>query len=372
MIGGERVPRRPRLLRRASDDLRFLSEALGLPAEAAERLLRADPRPPEPRVFGELVAAARRVLRSEAPALRPRDSAGLPGGLLNLPDLPVVILPDIHARPGFLIAALAWRPPLAAGEARVRKGGAALPSLVELLAAGRATLVCLGDVFHSEGREGALRWNAAVYEYLDSWKESPAMDEEMGRALVCVELILRAKAAFPERFHYLKGNHDNIANEEAHGDHPFYKFAMEGEMAASWFALRYGSDIASDYRSFELDLPVLARGARFVASHAEPAFPLVEEDVVEYRQRPDVVEALTWTPNDGALDGSVAESLFALLGPGSAGARWFGGHRPVEGRYALRQRGLYVQFHRPCHRGLVFLRPGEEPDPACVVVDLEA
>jgi len=193
------------------------------------------------------------------------------------------------------------------------------------------------------------------------------MDEEMGRALACVEIILRAKAAFPRNFHYLKGNHDNVVNEEGKGDHPFYKFAEEGAMAASWFAARYGRDLQATYRAFELSLPLAARGARFVASHAEPAFALGPEDIVEARNRPEVAEALTWTGNDEALPGSVAAGLEFLLGPRAAGARWFGGHRPVQGIYNLRADGLYVQFHNPLKQGLVFIQPGELPEPDRVV-----
>jgi hypothetical protein len=242
--------------------------------------------------------------------------------------------------------------------------------MAELLEAGEASLVCLGDAFHSEGEAGSRRWKAAMREFASGWATRAAMDEEMGKALACVELILRAKETFPYNFHYLKGNHDNIVNEDAHGDHGFYKFALEGEMAASWFELSYGPDLQAEYRRLELSLPLAARGKRFVASHAEPAFALSAEDIVGYRDRPEVVEALTWTPNDGAGPGSVAASLLALLGPGAGGARWFGGHRPVSGLYALRQGGLYVQFHNPDRRVVAFIRPGESPDPARVIREI--
>lgn len=271
-------------------------------------------------------------------------------------------MPDLHARPGFLAAVLAWRPPLGPG---------AGPRLAELLSRGEALLLCLGDAFHSEGRGAAERWRAALGEYVSGWASRRAMDLEMGKALACVELILRAKLAFPAHFHYLKGNHDNITDEEGRGDHSFYKYAAEGEMAASWFEATYGSALQDAYRALELSLPLAARGRRFVASHAEPAFALGPADIVEGRLRPEVVLALTWTPNDGAAPGSVAESLKALLGPEAPeGSRWFGGHRPVEGRYALRAGGRYVQFHDPDARRVVLLLPGRDPDPESCVFDL--
>lgn len=327
--------------------------------------------PPRAGDLSRLVFRARALLDSEDPEIRPRDSSGLPGGLLDLPDLPAVLVPDLHARPGFLAAVLAWRPPLGAEAGRGAGGASPGPRLAELLSRGEALLLCLGDAFHSEGRGAAERWRAALGEYASGWASRRVMDGEMARALACVELILRAKLAFPASFHYLKGNHDNIADEEGRGDHSFYKYAAEGEMAASWFEATYGKRLLAEYRALELSLPLAARGRRFVASHAEPAFALRPEDIVEYRRRPDVVLALTWTPNEGAAPGSVAEGLRYLLGPGSPeGSRWFGGHRPVEGRYALRAGGRYVQFHDPEARRVVLLLPGRDPDPGSCVLDL--
>lgn len=338
--------------------------------------------PPAREALAPLVSAALEALANEDPLLRPRNSSGRPGGLLDLPDLPTVILPDLHTRAGFLAAALAWRPPLGSGprasssrlpfgtgpRPAARAASRGSPRLAELLASGEALLLCLGDVFHSEGRDAPQRWARAEREYGYGWSlPSPAMDEEMGKALACVELILRAKAAFPRNFHYLKGNHDNVVNEEGNGDHPFYKFAEEGAMAASWFASRYGRDLQAAYRAFELSLPLAARGERFVASHAEPAFPLGPEDIIEARNRPEVAEALTWTGNDEALPASVASGLDLLLGPRASAARWFGGHRPVSGSYSLRADGLYVQFHNPLKQGLALILPGEPPDPDRVI-----
>lgn len=278
--------------------------------------------------------------------------------MLALPDSPVLILPDLHTRTAFLASALAWRPE---GQG---------PSMAELLERGEASMLCLGDIFHSEGELGSRSWKAALREYAGGWERSGAMDEEMGRALSCLELLLRAKEAFPRNFHCLKGNHDNIVNEDAHGDHGFYKFALEGEMASSWFGLRYGLELQAEYRCLELSLPLAARGRRFVASHAEPAFALSATDIVEYRSRPEVVEALIWTPNEGAEPGSVAASLSALLGAEAEGSRWFGGHRPVQGLFALRQEGRYVQFHNPERHVVAFIPPGGRPDPERVIREL--
>jgi hypothetical protein len=283
------------------------------------------------------------VLESEPGELRPRDSAGLPGGLVDLPAHPVAVIPDLHARPDFLAAVLAWKPP---GFER---------SMAELLDSGAASLCCLGDAFHTETGEAQRRWASALRERRSGWAESAAMDQEMGYALSTAATILEAKVAFPCFFHFIKGNHDNVANEEGGGDHPFYKFA------ASWFGERYGGDLLASYRALEKSFPLLVRGERFIASHSEPAFALSYEEVLEYRRRPEVVEALIWTANDEARPDAVAKSLDALIS--APDALWFAGHRPVRGKYSLRAGGLFVQFHAPSRWPVAFLTPGARPDP---------
>lgn len=311
---------------------------------------------------GELaaeIAAAVAALAGEGPELRPRDSKGRPGGLVQLPELPTVLVPDLHARPAFLASVLDWTPP---GRDR---------ALAALLEAGEACLACLGDLFHTEWGSARRRWSAAYREYASNWAAHAAMDEEMALALSAARVVLGAKASWPSNFFYIKGNHDNIANEEGRGDHPFYKFAAEGEMVSSWFAAAYGPTLLSAYRGFELELPLAVLGDRFVASHGEPAFALTRRDILEYRSRPDVVEALIWTANGEAEPGSVASSLDALLGRERAeGALWFAGHRPVEGRYTLRAFGRFVQFHDPGARRVAFLEPGRDPDPERDILDL--
>jgi len=299
--------------------------------------------------FARLVAEAATVLESEPESQRPRDSAGLPGGIVDLPHHPVALVPDLHARPAFLAAVLRWRAP---GFTR---------SLAELLESGEASLCCLGDAFHAETGEAPRRWAAALRERRSGWALREAMDEEMGYALSTVSLILKAKVAFPRSFHYIKGNHDNLSNEEGGGDHPFYKFADEGAMVASWFAASYGEALLSSYRGLEKSFPLLVRGERFLASHGEPAFALSREDVLEYRRRPSVVEALIWTANDEARPDAVARSMDALIA--ARDALWFAGHRPVKGKYALRSGGLFVQFHEPARWPVAFLVPGAAPDP---------
>ena len=325
---------------------------------------------PEGKALASLVDKALAVLRAEAPDLRPRDGAGRPGGLLDLPDLPVVILPDLHARPAFLCSVLTWRPPLGLAA----HGASGTPCLAELLGRGEAILLSLGDVFHSEGPGAARRWALAEEEYRLGWKGGcPVMDDEMARALACVELILSAKKAFPSAFHYLKGNHDNIANEDGRGDHGFYKYAEEGAMTSSWFAARYGKDLHAAYRALELSLPLAARGARFAASHAEPAFPLGPEDIIGYRDRPEVVEALTWDCQRRGLAGfRGCKPRAASRGPCQRGALVRRAPPCRRGTMPSGRTGSMSQFHNPERRNLVLLLPGKEPGPESAVKCLGA
>lgn len=141
-------------------------------------------------------------------------------------------------------------------------------------------------------------------------------------------------------------------------------------MCAAWLAAFSPPELRHALAEFEESLPLAARGARFAASHAEPAYPLSAADVIE--GAPETVEALTWTGNGQALPGSVGESLENLLGPGSAdaGARWIAGHRPVAGRYALRAGDLLVQIHAPLSFQAAWVRPDRPFDPDTDILDL--
>lgn len=349
-------------MRSLSKPVPFASAGLSFAADALEIAKASRAKPPvlPPRdELACLVDETLAVLLSESAALRPRDSRGRPGGLVLLPKLPTVLVPDIHARPAFLARLFGWVPP------------GIKESVASLLSRGAANLVCVGDVFHSEWGRARDRWIDAYGEYASGWAAHRAMDEEMSLSLGAARIVLQAKRAFPRYFHYLKGNHDNIADEEGRGDHSFMKFVAEGEMVASWFYARYGEALLRRYRELELALPLLAKGDRFVASHGEPAFALGLDELLEYRSRPDVVEALIWTPNDGAEEGSVARSVERLFGAGkSDGVLWFAGHRPVVDRYALRAGGAFVQFHNPAKHHVVYLLPGRNPDPKRDIYDI--
>ncbi len=329
--------------------------------ELVRRARRAETRPalPDLRETAGLLRRAAGIQTDFDPALRPRKPSGAPGGLLLLPEeLPVLVLPDLHTRAGLLRRALEWIPP---------EGSR---SVLELLDEGAAFLLLLGDLFHSEGPDAPLRWERAYREALTGFALREAMDEEMARALSALDVLARTLIRAPGRVACLKGNHDNSRNREGSGDHGFYKFADEGAMCAAWLSAFTPPEFREALASFEESLPLAARGARFAASHAEPAVPLSEAELIE--AAPDTVEALTWTANGQALPGAAAETLEGLLGRGAAeeGARWISGHRPVEGRYSLRADELLVQIHAPFSLRGAWVRPDRPFDPETDIFDL--
>lgn len=304
--------------------------------------------------FLALLKETTRLLASEEQLYRPRDEHNRPGGLVRLGPGSTVVVPDLHARLPFLLHVLAHE-----------VGGR---PFLELLEEGSGQIVCVGDGLHSESR-GVARWKKALKEFSGGFARHRAMDEEMLEGLGLMEMVMRLKLAFPDRFHFLKGNHENILNEEGRGNHPFRKFAFEGEMVRSWMEKFYGGELLSAYADFERELPLVAADGNFMVSHGEPLRAYSREEVIRYRSLDDVVYGLTWTPNDGAEEGSVARMIQEFCSE-PAEAVYFGGHRVIRERYALRAEGRYVQLHNPSVYIIALLEPGRTFDPERDVVEL--
>ena len=305
--------------------------------------------------FADLLELGRTATLGLPDVTRPRSPhESLPGGLIQLPrGKPLIIVPDLHARPALVEALLGTVFP-----------GFEMP-LRDALARGRATTLFLGDIPHAEGPDAARRWVNASRKLAAERNEhailSPEMDEEMGLSIRALGHVIRLQSEFHGSVFCLKGNHDNMTNASDHGDLPFYKYADEGRMGALWLRLRYGPEIARLVREYELSLPIAARGTDMCASHAEPAFAVSESMLLEYRNDPEVVRALIWTANGEAEEGAVGESLKLLLGSEekAAHATWFSGHRPVAGPYSLRSAGQLAQIHNPGAWHVALLLPGD-------------
>ena len=144
----------------------------------------------------------------------------------------------------------------------------------------------------------------------------------------------------------MKGNHENIANEDSADNRPFGKFVYEGAMVTSWFLKFMKEDTFNKYYEFEKKLPVFAVGDRFCVTHSEPRKHHRRQELIEAMNKREIVFDLTWTANGEAETNSVNEYLEEYF-PGDIQARMFGGHRPVDGCFNTRARGQYLQIHNP-------------------------
>ncbi|MCB1318610.1 MAG: metallophosphoesterase, partial [Leptospiraceae bacterium] len=259
-------------------------------------------RPPRKRVYNRLVNTCTHLLLNEDPALRPRDARGRSGGIVNLhTDRDTIIVPDLHGRMDLILNLLF----------HVDVDN---KTILEQLIYSEVQIVCVGDGMHAEAR-AAERWQKAREEFIGGYWRHRHMDAEMRESLGVMQMVMELKGAFPDRFHYLKGNHDNILNERGNGNYPFMKFALEGPMVTAYMHRFYGAGLLHAYADFERNLPLLAIGSGFLISHAEPTRAFERDAVLNYRERPDVVEGLTWTADGQADSNAVSGMLRAYLPP---------------------------------------------------------
>lgn len=275
------------------------------------------------------------------------------GSLLDFVEekpLPLIVVPDLHAREYFLHDIMQYKLPedFCAGELTAR----------EALEAGAVRVVCVGDALHSEMR-GRRRWLRAWADSQMGIADGEAMKEEMAEGLGLLLEVMRIKCKYPALFHFLKGNHENIRNREGGGDYQFYKFANEGAMTNAFMRTVYSDDVVRLIGCFEDALPLAAAFPRCVVSHAEPMYALTKEEVINARMNEEVVYALTWTANGEAEDGS-AKALSKALG--AKDTVYITGHRPVLGKYNFRQGKDVIQIHNPDKEQAAFVHTDRKFD----------
>ncbi len=313
--------------------------------------------------FFQILNEASECLESEKNDYRPADSNNGPGGLIDFhkDKLPLIVIPDLHARPYFLLNIL---------EYPIFKN----MNVFEALSAGRLRLLSVGDILHTE-RNTQERWAAAAVEFLAGIFTGPALSAEMQEGLCLLAGLLKLKVAFPSYVHILKGNHENILNASGNGDFAFRKFADEGEMGMVFVQDYYGDDILYLINCVEKSLPLAFFGKKCVVSHAEPFRSYSREELINARITEGVVEGLTWTDNGAAAEGSAAGTISALCS--SSGEKgsiedyvYLGGHRPVTGNYRLLQSGRYIQIHNPGKQNVAFVQPDKKFNPDTDFVDV--
>lgn len=320
---------------------------------------------PDNDVLLGLLESVASVLEGENPLYRPLDCEKRPGGLLDFTDsrfekLPLLIVPDLHGRTKFILDILDF------------KFGS--QSVLELLLGGRIMVLCVGDIFHSENR-GRERWKQAFEDFMAGNLVNDSLKEEMRENLSLLEMILSLKSAFASHFHILKGNHENIMNENhraQYGNVPFRKFCDEGNMVREFLQHHYDDLILHEIYCFENSLPVCAAFRNCIVSHAEPLSFYSRKQIINYHDKDSMVTfGLTWTANDDAEEGSVEHLFDELLPkPFRDRALYFSGHRPVLGKYALRQNDRLVQIHNPDMEQVALLIPGREFEPEKYIIDV--
>ncbi|MCR5288388.1 MAG: hypothetical protein K6E51_00185 [Treponema sp.] len=305
------------------------------------------------------------VLQSESCIYRPRDCDGNPGGLLDFRtcQLPLVVVPDLHARCDFFTRILDFIPPVDFLSGL---------SIRQALEQEKVCVVCVGDGLHSEGR-AKDRWRKAFDNYLAKDFCGAAMQEEMTEGLALMLSVMHVKTQWPRLFHFLKGNHENITNKDTGGDFSFFKYAYEGEMTTQFIDSYYGNDVLLQYAAFEHKLPLFMAYASCLISHAEPVTVFSAQQIIDYHHNPDVVYGLTWTANDDAQDGTVASMLSSFIPDVVCNHQpcYFAGHRPVSGTYSLRQDGLFIQIHNPSKQNIALVYPNRVFNPNTDILSVE-
>lgn len=181
---------------------------------------------------------------------RVQNSRGGPGGLLVLPDRPTpVFVGDLHASIDSLLVILTQN------------------GVLEALEDGSGLLMLLGDAIHPE---------------------EPGQEDQMDSSMLMMDLIFRLKLRFPERFFYLRGNHDSFAEEISKGGVPqglLWERALHDRRGA-----KYKKAMGELYGR----LPYVALSKHYAACHAAPPTSKVSrEALIDIQQYPKLQHQLT-------------------------------------------------------------------------------
>lgn len=270
-------------------------------------------------------------------------------GIVRLdPGLRTLVIPDLHGRRDYLVRVL---------KSKDARTGERYGSL---LRKGQLQVVVLGDAMHAEGR-AAARWSRA-----DNKPLGKAMRKEAGESLGTMKLIMDLKAASPEHFHYLKGNHDNILNQRKAGDWPVAKYTDRGEGALlkTFAGRRFGRAFLKRWHRFESLLPIVAVGSGFALAHSGPGSVLPWRAVQSKQAR--AVESFTWTDltHDGKQQARLARQQLRELGVPDG--FFLVGHRPAR---RVRKQGQLFQLNNEQQMYFAVLEPNKPFNPARDVHD---
>ena len=313
--------------------------------------------------FLNLIENTIKTLKSEDSFIRPYDETGLPGALIALDtdneSIPTIIVPDLHARVDFFEEILNF--PF------TQINGSSTITVQKALEQKKLYLLCVGDGLHSEHR-GKERWIKAEEEWMKKDSANEYICEEMKEGLGLMSLIMQCKCMYPENFHFLRGNHENILNQFFCGAMPFRKFTSEGEMVKDFMLTVYEEEIAQKYADFEHNMPLFAKGKNFLVSHAEPLRPYSKQELIDGFFDEDLIRGLTWTQNDQAQEDSVEIMLNELL-PNPKNSIYFAGHRTIQGTHRLLRNNKFIQIHNPTEHFISIIHPDRAFNPLVDIHD---
>jgi Calcineurin-like phosphoesterase len=281
-------------------------------------------------------------------------------GLIHLLNAPTLIIPDLHARRGMLVDILSN--PIKEGPYEGRK-------VFELLQKGLVNVCCVGDIMHSEER---TNW---VINDNGDWTHE-LLEKEMVRSLGSAAMIMYLKMQYPEHFHCLRGNHDDIVGELAKDFRKFVGLQFkndkcvivdgspvvtsdkgESTIVRDWILTRgdgWGQTFLDLWGQFDKTLPIFAKGEFYAISHTLPQRALEEAEIRDKTRLPSVTLELT------SRRGENRQAIIATLenlGIKDSVKRWFYGHTHVSaetncGKYEESADGLLVRLNN--HKNYVY------------------
>ncbi len=289
-------------------------------------------------------------------------------GIVELPDLPTLILPDLHARRELLIAVLSTQ---------LTDGPYAGRQVFDLLREELLNVVCVGDIVHSEERS---HW---VINDDGAWSVE-LLNQEMVRSLGAGTMIMYLKTQYPLHFHCLRGNHDDISGELAKDFRKFVGLKYENgepvfidgrpvvtgdkgesKLVREWVLSRegWGQEFLETWARFESALPLLAQASYYVISHTLPLLSLTEAEIRDPQRERDI--SIELTSNRGINETAIRETL-ANLGLQETTQRWFHGHSRVpseinNGKYEESLDGLIVRLNNPKQHVFAYV-PGAQDE----------
>ena len=227
----------------------------------------------------------------------------------------------------------------------------------------------MGDALHTEINT-IERWKNIQIEFSKNIFTGPAATLEARDCFNTLFALLLLKISFPNNFHFLKGNHENIYNTTGDGDYSFRKIADEGNTLKRFIQNYYGEDILYLISYYEKSLPLISITKQCVISHAEPRTSYTKNELINAKQNPQIIEDLTWTNNDEAEENSVKNIIKNLLGTNSK-AIYFAGHRPVIENFKKLHNGLFYQIHNPHKQNIVLIYKDKDFNPETDIIGVE-